>query len=70
MHVVERFTLSAADTLDSQFTIDDPAPFVRSWSADLTMRKTDARMFEYACHEANYSMTGVLRGARFVESRR
>jgi len=70
LHVVERFTLSDADTLGYQFTIDDPASFVRSWSAEMVMLKTDGPMFEYACHEGNYSMTSVLRGARLGEKGR
>ena len=41
--------------------------FVQSWSAESVMARTDGRMFEYACHEANYSMTNVLKGGRFSE---
>ena len=70
LHVVERFTLSDANMLSYQFTIDDLTSFVRSWSAEMMMWKTDRQMFEYACHEANYSMTDVLRGARFEEKGR
>jgi hypothetical protein len=70
LHVVERFTLSDPNTLSYQFTIDDPASFVRPWSAEMVMSKTEGRMFEYACHEANYSMTNVLRGARFGDKGR
>jgi hypothetical protein len=70
LHVVERFALSDANMLSYQFTIDDPASFVSSWSAEMIMWKTDRPMFEYACHEANYSMTNVLRGARFEEKAR
>jgi len=66
LHVVERFTLSAPDTLTYRFTIDDPA-FTRPWTGESRLTRTDERMFEYACHEANYSMTDVLRGARFRE---
>jgi hypothetical protein len=66
LHVVERFSLDSPDTLRYRFTIDDPA-FVQSWSAESAMARTDGRMFEYACHEANYSMTTVLKGARFSE---
>jgi len=66
LHVTERFSLRDPDTLRYQFTIDDPA-FVRSWSADSAMSRTSGRMFEYACHEANYSMTNVLKAARFSE---
>ena len=70
LHVVERFVRSKVDTLTYQFTIDDPASFVRPWSAESAMAKTDGPIFEYACHEANYSMTNVLRGARFAEKGR
>jgi hypothetical protein len=67
LHVIERFTLSDPDTLTYRFTIDDPASFVRSWSGESMMFRTRGRMFEYACHEANYSLSNVLRGARFAE---
>jgi hypothetical protein len=67
LHVVERFTLREANTLTYTFTIDDLASFVHRWSAESAMSKTDGPMFEYACHEANYSMTDVLKGARYGE---
>lgn len=70
LHIIERFSLSDANTLKYQFTIDDAASFTRTWSADSQMTRTDQQMFEYACHEANYSMTNVLRGARFAEANR
>ena len=66
LHVIERFSLNGSGALRYQFTIDDPA-FVRSWSGESVLRKTDGRMFEYACHEANYSLSNVMRGARFAE---
>ena len=62
--IVERFTRVDADTLDYQFTIDDPESFTRSWTAAVPMTKTDGPIFEYACHEGNYGMTNVLSGAR------
>jgi hypothetical protein len=68
-HVVERFTRIDAETLAYQFTVDDPAAFVRPWSGELLLRRTDDRIFEYACHEANYSMELILRGARSEENR-
>ena len=55
------------DTLLYQFTVDDPASFVRPWTAILPMAKTDDQIYEYACHEGNYAMTGILRGARAGE---
>jgi len=67
LHVVERFTLSNANTLKYQFTIDDPSSFARPWSGESQMTRTKDRMFEYACHEANQSLTNTLRGARFSE---
>ena len=70
LHIIERFSLGDSDTLKYQFTIDDPASFARTWTADSQMTRTDQPMFEFACHEANYSMTNVLRGARFSETNR
>jgi hypothetical protein len=67
LHVVERFALSDTDTLTYKFTIDDPASFLRPWSAESAMSRSDRPMFEYACHEANYSMSNVLKGARYGE---
>ncbi|HEX7797909.1 MAG TPA: hypothetical protein VF456_26285 [Vicinamibacterales bacterium] len=67
LHVVERFTLSNANTLKYQFTIEDPSSFARPWSGESQMTRTNDRMFEYACHEANQSLTNTLRGARFSE---
>ena len=67
LHVVERFTLGDGDLLRYDFTVDDPAAFARPWSGRLWMRRTTDRIYEYACHEGNYSMPGILRGARFGE---
>jgi hypothetical protein len=67
LHLVERFTRVDANTLLYEFTVDDPASFTKPWTAALPMKKTDDRIFEYACHEANYAMRGILGGARFEE---
>jgi hypothetical protein len=67
LHLVERFSISDANTLKYQFTVDDPASFARSWSGESLMTRTNDRMFEYACHEANQSLPNTLRGARFQE---
>ncbi len=64
LKIVERFTRVDRDTLDYQFTIDDPESFTRSWTAAVPMTKTDGPIFEYACHEGNYGMTNLLKGAR------
>jgi len=67
LRLVERFTRADAGTLVYEFTIDDPASFSKPWSAVLPMAKSDDKIFEYACHEGNYAMTGILRGARSSE---
>ncbi len=67
LHVVERFTRVAADTLLYEFTVDDPQTWTRPWSAAMPMTKTEAPIFEYACHEGNYGMVNILTGARAGE---
>jgi len=67
LHLIERFSLSDANALKYEFTVDDPAVFTHSWSADSRMTRTSEMMYEYACHEANYSMSYILSGARFSE---
>jgi hypothetical protein len=64
LHVVERFSLADAITLRYVFTVEDPATFARGWTAALTMTRTSGPIFEYACHEGNYSVVDILRGAR------
>lgn len=65
--VVERFTRVAPDALRYDFTVDDPATYTRPWRAEMILRPATTPMFEYACHEGNYSMSGALAGARRVE---
>src|SRR5262249_53820711 len=67
LKVVERFTRVDADTLDYQFTVTDPAMFTRAWTASTPMAKTDIPIYEYACHEGNYAIVNMLRGARMAE---
>ena len=67
LRLVERFTRAGANTLLYEFTVDDPASFTKPWSAALPMSKTQDQIYEYACHEANYAMSGILRGARASE---
>ena len=67
MHLVERFTRAAADTLLYEFTVTDPATWTRSWTVQLPMTRSDERIYEYACHEGNYSMPNMLKGARASE---
>jgi len=67
LHLVERFTREGADGLRYEFTVDDPATWTKRWRASIPMVRTDERMFEYACHEGNYALAGVLQGARYQE---
>src|SRR5882762_2704387 len=69
LHVVERFTRTGPGSLLYEFTIDNPTAFTKPWSTAVGMTKSDDRIFEYACHEANYAMSGILRGARAEEKR-
>jgi len=67
MRLVERFTRTASDTLLYQFTIDDPESFQRPWSGEIPMKPSDGPIFEYACHEGNYSIVNTLNAARSEE---
>jgi hypothetical protein len=67
LHLVERFTRVDPDTIMYEFTVDDPTAFTRSWTAQLPMRRTASPVYEYACHEGNYAMAGMLGGARADE---
>jgi hypothetical protein len=67
MHLVERFSLLSAQVLLYEFTVDNPKLFSRPWTARVPMARTDARLFEYACHEGNYGLEHILRGARAQE---
>lgn len=67
LHVIERFTLTSADTLEYRFTIDDPTAFTTRWAGEIIMSRTPGPLYEYACHEGNYSLSGILSGARAEE---
>jgi hypothetical protein len=67
LHVIERFTRVDADTLEYRFTVDDPTTWTRSWTVAYPMLKAVGPMYEYACHEANYGLVGILAGARAEE---
>ena len=63
-HVIERFTRAGENTLLYEFTVDDPSTWTRPWSAVIPMSKGEGPILEYACHEGNHAMEGILRGAR------
>ncbi len=67
LHLTERFTRLDEDTLLYEYTVDDPSTFARPFTVALPMRRLDAPVFEYACHEGNYSMTNILGGKRMEE---
>jgi hypothetical protein len=70
LHLIERYTRIAPDTIDYQFTVDDPKTFTRPFTVSKPMnRETGGTLvFEYACHEGNYAMTNMLKGARVQEN--
>jgi len=68
LHVVERFTRADPKTLLYRFTVDDPETWDRSWTGEYPWRATEEKLYEYACHEGNYSLGGMLRGARQKEA--
>jgi hypothetical protein len=70
LHLVERFRRVDADTLIYEFTVEDATVFTRPWTARMPMKKVDVRLYEYACHEGNYALMGILRGARYQEKLR
>jgi hypothetical protein len=69
LHIVERFTRVDAKTLLYRFTVEDPSTWTRPWTGEYTWPATDEQVFEYACHEGNYAMGNILRGARLKEAK-
>jgi len=68
LRLVERFTRIAADTLLYEFTIDDPTVWTKPWTARIPMIRSEEPIYEYACHEGNYGLANILRGARVQEA--
>ena len=66
-HVIERFTRVDTETLRYEFTVDEPTTFTRSFTAVVPMQRTDSPIYEYACHEGNRALVGMLEAARAVE---
>jgi hypothetical protein len=67
LHLTERLTRTDADTILYQFTVDDPTAFTKPWSGEIPMRRSAEGIFDYECHEGNYSMINILSGAREQE---
>ena len=66
-HVIERFTRMADGNVLYSFTVEDPATWTASWTGEYVWRASDDRVFEYACHEGNYALGNIMRGARLLE---
>jgi hypothetical protein len=67
MKLVERFKRVDADTLDYTYTVTDPETWTSRWTATIPLRLADLPLYEYACHEGNYSMPNILSGQRAAE---
>ena len=67
LHLVETFKRVGPDTLLYTFTAEDPTTWTRPWTAEIPMTRSAEPVYEYACHEGNYAMSGILGGARIEE---
>ena len=67
LRIVERFRRVGPDAIDYTFTVENPSMYTRPWTATLPMRTSDGLIYEYACHEGNYSIAHVLEGYRAQE---
>jgi hypothetical protein len=65
--VTERFTRVSANEILYQFTVEDPSAYTQPWKGEVPMRATPDLIYEYACHEGNYALPGILAGAREQE---
>jgi hypothetical protein len=67
--LIERYTRVSPEFIHWQVTVDDPATWTQPWTFMIRLKKTDGLIYEYACHEGNYSMEGILAGARAEEAK-
>jgi hypothetical protein len=67
LHLVERFTRAAPDTLIYQFTVEDPTTWDKPWTAEVPWTATQGPVYEWACHEGNTMISTILNGARVSE---
>jgi hypothetical protein len=70
LHIIERFTLQDASTLRYEITVNDPDTYARPWSLMVPLHHSSKPVYEYACHEGNYSLAGILAGARADEAKK
>jgi hypothetical protein len=69
LHLTEKFRRIEKDVVRYEVTVDDSKTWTRPWTAALDLRRQPAGMFEYACHEGNYSMLNILKGSRAADKR-
>jgi hypothetical protein len=67
LHIVERFTRTGPNSISYRMTVNDPQMYTKPWTVAIPMSKTDDLIYEYACHEGNYGMHGILSGSRALE---
>ena len=67
LKVIERLTMTSPTTIRYQFTVEDPSTWTRPWSGEYEMTRIEGPLFEYACHEGNYQLPSILKGARRAE---
>ncbi len=70
LHLIERFRRTAEDTLEYTFTVDNPTMWTRPWTAMINWKRSRGELYEYACHEGNYSLRGMLSATRTEETGR
>jgi len=68
MMVTERFRMQDAETLIYSFTVEDPTVWTAPFTGEYAWPRSDNKVFEYACHEANYALEGIMKGARLLEA--
>ncbi len=69
LRLIERFKRTDANTLDYEFTVEDPTTWVRPWTAAWSWARSDGPIYEYACHEGNYGLKHIMKNGRAVEAR-
>ena len=67
LHLVERYTRAGPDTLNYEVTVIDATTWTRPWTVLISLNRSEDAIFEYACHEGNYGMEGILSGHRALE---
>ena len=68
LHLIERFRRVSLDTILYEFTVEDATTWTKPWTVEIPMRPLKEQIYEFACHEGNYGLANILKGARFVEA--